>query len=69
MLYRPVRSESAGPHRFVSHAGESHLEAHGFGLDRYIAQPLLIQDGFVVAPDRPGHAIEFDWKALETCQA
>ena len=42
----------------------SYLEAHGFGLDQYIATPLAIQDGHAVAPDRPGHGVEFDWQAL-----
>src|SRR3954447_13574124 len=44
----------------------SYLEAHGFGLDRYIAEPLRIEEGFAIAPDRPGHGIEFDWKSLES---
>ncbi len=44
----------------------SYLEAHGFGLDAYIAEPLVIEDGFAVAPERPGHGIAFDWAALES---
>jgi len=40
------------------------LEAHGFGLDRYIADPLAIRDGFAVAPEGPGHGVAFDWDAL-----
>ncbi|MEJ8849051.1 mandelate racemase/muconate lactonizing enzyme family protein [Variovorax rhizosphaerae] len=47
----------------------SYLEAHGFGLDKYIAEPLQISEGFAVAPDRPGHGIEFDWKGLEAIRA
>lgn len=47
----------------------SYLEAHGFGLDRFIAEPLRLEDGLAVAPDRPGHGIEFDWKALEGVRA
>lgn len=43
----------------------SYLEAHGFGLDKYIAEPLKIVDGYATAPDRPGHGIEFDWDAME----
>ena len=35
----------------------SYLEAHGFGLERFIAEPLNIEDGFAIAPDRPGHGI------------
>jgi L-alanine-DL-glutamate epimerase-like enolase superfamily enzyme len=42
----------------------SYLEAHGFGLERYIAHPLRIADGLAVAPDRPGHGVDFDWSAL-----
>ena len=47
----------------------SYLEAHGFGLDKYIAEPLQISEGFAVAPDRPGHGIEFDWQGLEAIRA
>ncbi|MEJ8854162.1 mandelate racemase/muconate lactonizing enzyme family protein [Variovorax robiniae] len=47
----------------------SYLEAHGFGLDQYIAEPLRISEGFAVAPDRPGHGIEFDWKGLGAIRA
>ena len=43
----------------------SYLEVHGFGLDRFIAAPLRIEAGFAIAPDRPGHGIEFDWKGLD----
>ena len=42
----------------------SYLEAHGFGLDRYIAEPLVISDGFAICPERPGHGIAFDWTGL-----
>lgn len=47
----------------------SYLEAHGFGLDRYIAEPLRIEEGMAVAPDRPGHGIAFDWAGLEAVRA
>jgi hypothetical protein len=48
----------------------SYLEAHGFGLDRYIADPMEIDEGLAVAPERPGHGIRFDWAALDTvCSA
>ncbi len=47
----------------------SYLEAHGFGLDQYITEPLQIEDGFAVAPDRPGHGVEFDWRALDSIRA
>jgi len=44
----------------------SYLEVHGFGLERFIAHTLRIEEGLAVAPDRPGHGVEFDWQALET---
>ena len=42
-----------------------YLEAHGFGLDRFIEHPIELEDGFATAPDRPGHGVVFDWEALE----
>jgi L-alanine-DL-glutamate epimerase-like enolase superfamily enzyme len=48
---------AAVPNRF-------YVETHGFGLDRYIADPLEIREGKAIAPDRPGHGITFDWKGL-----
>jgi L-alanine-DL-glutamate epimerase-like enolase superfamily enzyme len=67
----PVTSHGAHDvtvHLLAACPNRSYLEAHGFGLERYIAQPLQIDDGFAVAPDRPGHGIEFDWAALERCR-
>ncbi len=47
----------------------SYLEAHGFGLEDYVEQPLVIEDGNAIAPERPGHGVKFDWKALEARRA
>jgi L-alanine-DL-glutamate epimerase-like enolase superfamily enzyme len=47
----------------------SFLEAHGFGLDRFVEHPLRIEEGCAVAPDRPGHGVSFDWGALEKLRA
>ena len=66
----PVTSHGAHDvtvHLLAAVPNRSYLEAHGFGLDRYIADPLRIDDGRAIAPDRPGHGIAFDWKALEAC--
>ena len=68
----PVTSHGAHDvtvHLLAAAPNASYLEAHGFGLDNYIAQPLAIEDGFAVAPDRPGHGIEFDWDALQRIRA
>jgi L-alanine-DL-glutamate epimerase-like enolase superfamily enzyme len=47
----------------------SYLEAHGFGLERYLVHPFVLEDGCAVAPDRPGHGVEFDWQGLESIRA
>lgn len=52
-------------HLLAAIPNSSYLEAHGFGLDRFIRNPLTIEDGFAVAPDRAGHGVVFDWEALE----
>ena len=68
----PVTSHGAHDvtvHLLAACPNRSYLEAHGFGLERYIAEPLRIEDGFAIAPERPGHGIEFDWKGLEQIRA
>lgn len=68
----PVTSHGAHDvtvHLLAACPNRSYLEAHGFGLERYIAEPLEIQDGFALAPDRPGHGIEFDWQGLGRIKA
>jgi L-alanine-DL-glutamate epimerase-like enolase superfamily enzyme len=56
-------------HLLAACPNRSYLEAHGFGLDRYIAEPLRIEEGFAVASDRPGHGIAFDWPGLAEIRA
>jgi L-alanine-DL-glutamate epimerase-like enolase superfamily enzyme len=51
-------------HLLAAVPNASFLEVHGFGLERFIAQPLEIKDGEATAPDRPGHGVELDWKGL-----
>jgi L-alanine-DL-glutamate epimerase-like enolase superfamily enzyme len=68
----PVTSHGAHDvtvHLLAACPNRSYLEAHGFGLERYIAEPLQIQDGFALAPDRPGHGISFDWSGLDKIRA
>jgi L-alanine-DL-glutamate epimerase-like enolase superfamily enzyme len=68
----PVTSHGAHDvtvHLLAACPNRSYLEAHGFGLDRYIAEPLQIEDGLAVAPDRPGHGIQFDWAGLDAIRA
>jgi L-alanine-DL-glutamate epimerase-like enolase superfamily enzyme len=68
----PVTSHGAHDvtvHLLAACPNRSYLEAHGFGLERYIAEPLRIQDGVALAPGRPGHGIEFDWQGLDRVKA
>jgi L-alanine-DL-glutamate epimerase-like enolase superfamily enzyme len=63
----PVTSHGAhdvSVHLLAACPNRSFLEVHGFGLDRYIETPLAMKDGAAIAPDRPGHGVTFDWKAL-----
>ena len=68
----PVTSHGAHDvtvHLLAACSNRSYLEAHGFGLERFIAEPLMLEDGCAVAPDRPGHGITFDWPGLESIRA
>jgi len=68
----PVTSHGAHDvtvHLLAACPNRSYLEAHGFGLERYIAEPRRLEDGFAIAPDRPGHGIEFDWRGLQSIRA
>jgi L-alanine-DL-glutamate epimerase-like enolase superfamily enzyme len=68
----PVTSHGAHDvtvHLLAAVPNGAYLEAHGFGLDRYIAEPLRLENGLAVAPSRPGHGIAFDWKGLDAIRA
>jgi L-alanine-DL-glutamate epimerase-like enolase superfamily enzyme len=68
----PVTSHGAHDltvHLLAAASNRSYLEAHGFGLDRFIAEPLRLEAGMAIAPERPGHGVELDWKALEAVRA
>lgn len=68
----PVTSHGAHDvtvHLLAACSNRSFLEAHGFGLDRYIEHPLTIENGVAIAPLRDGHGISFDWAALAKLKA
>jgi L-alanine-DL-glutamate epimerase-like enolase superfamily enzyme len=68
----PVTSHGAHDvtvHLLAACPNRSFLETHGFGINRYIADPMRIVDGRAVAPERPGHGVAFDWKRLEGVRA
>ena len=68
----PVTSHGAHDitvHLLAAVPNGRYLEAHGFGLDQFIADPLVVEDGMAIAPDRPGHGMAFDWASLEKLDA
>jgi L-alanine-DL-glutamate epimerase-like enolase superfamily enzyme len=56
-------------HLLAAAPNRSYLEVHGFGLDRFIAEPLKIAEGVALAPETPVHGIAFDWAGLEKVRA
>ena len=56
-------------HLLAAVPNASYLEVHGFGLERFMAEPLRIADGKAIAPERPGHGVELDWQGLEALRA
>jgi L-alanine-DL-glutamate epimerase-like enolase superfamily enzyme len=63
----PVTSHGAHDvtvHLLAAVPNRSYLEVHGFGLDGFLAAPLRIEAGMAIAPERPGHGMDLDWKAL-----
>lgn len=64
----PVTSHGAHElhvHLLAAVPNAAYLEVHAFGLEQFMAQPLEMREGMAIAPDRPGHGIEFDWSALD----
>ena len=55
-------------HLLAAVPNASFLEVHGFGLERFIRDPLALVSGQAIAPERPGHGVEFDWEALNSCR-
>lgn len=66
----PVTSHGAHDltvHLMAAVPNRTFMEVHGFGLERYLAEPTTIREGVAIAPDRPGHGIAFDWEAVARC--
>jgi L-alanine-DL-glutamate epimerase-like enolase superfamily enzyme len=63
----PVTSHGAHDltvHLMAAAPNRTYMEAHGFGLERYLHAPLQILDGAAIAPERPGHGLTLDFDAL-----
>ena len=51
-------------HLLAAIPNASFLEVHSFGLERFIKNPPQLVDGYMVAPEDPGHGVQFDWEML-----
>jgi L-alanine-DL-glutamate epimerase-like enolase superfamily enzyme len=64
----PVTSHGAHElhvHLLAAVPNAAYLEVHAFGLQQFMAQPLEMKQGMAIAPERPGHGIDFDWERLD----
>ena len=52
-------------HLLAAVPNADYLEVHGFGLERFIAEPLELNNGLALAPEGPGHGVALDFEALE----
>jgi len=63
----PVMSHGAHDlhiHLLAAAPNAAYLEWHAFGLDKFMEDPLTVENGHARAPDRPGHGIVLDWRGL-----
>lgn len=51
-------------HLLAAVSNSSFLEAHGFGLEPYLREPLVISEGYATASTCPGHGVAFDLDKL-----
>lgn len=56
-------------HLLAAVPNASFLEAHGFGLEPYLREPLVISDGYATASACPGHGVGFDRDKLRAHRA
>ena len=68
----PVTSHGAHDltvHLMAAAPNASYLEVHGFGLERFIANPLQLRRRRRHRAGPPGARAEFDWAGLEALRA
>ncbi len=56
-------------HLLAAAPNRAYLEVHGFGLERFMAEPMRIVEGCAIAPERPGHGVVLDFERLEAHRA
>lgn len=64
----PITSHGAHDlhvHLLAAVSNASLMEVHGFGLERFIKEPLKFKNGEAISPERPGHGVEVLWERLD----
>jgi L-alanine-DL-glutamate epimerase-like enolase superfamily enzyme len=51
-------------HLLAAVPNSSYLEEHGFGIEKFMAKPLTVEDGMAIAPNTPGHGVVLDKEKL-----
>src|SRR6056300_1112510 len=51
-------------HLLASCPNASYLEFHAWRIDEFIENPLKVDNGYTIAPELPGHGINFDFDKL-----
>ena len=70
-FHLPISSHGAHDitvHLLAACPNSSYLEAHGFGLDRFITVPLQIRNGKAIATEAAGIGFDFDVRGLSKFQ-
>jgi hypothetical protein len=51
VIFRSAKARMMKPvHLLAACPNRSYLKAHGFGLDRYIEHPLILEQGMAISP-------------------
>ena len=51
-------------HLLAACPNASYMEFHAWRIDDYIEEKLSINNGYSLAPDKPGHGVVFDFEKL-----
>jgi L-alanine-DL-glutamate epimerase-like enolase superfamily enzyme len=51
-------------HLLAAVPNSSYLEEHGFGIEKFMTKPLVVEDGMAIASDTPGHGVALDKEKL-----
>ncbi len=52
-------------HLLAAIPNHSYLEVHGFGLEQYLSEHLVLEDGYALAPNCLGHGVKLEKEKLQ----